>query len=272
MKVSERLAAALSVKAKVVPTGALLMCGSAEPRRHLLGGLLEAGHYGGSSLPGSSLRRVAVGAAAGPVAGATKVYLSAAAVSLVECWLLTWTSTVPAPDAGVVAVMCSPDRSTLNVVAGCEPNTTLIAESRYLPVIVTVLPAGGAARGGRDGGDDRGEFDLCVEQHEAAFGVRRRALGFAFSNDRVPEQDFRARDGGVADSTTCPRSRPIRSPAEIASSVELGSPRMLAAAALVPAPTQRPPDAGSSTRNASGPFCPLTRQLVITPEAGATSG
>src|SRR5205807_7201199 len=84
MKLSETFADALSVNAKVVPTGALLMCGRAEPRRHLLADSLNPLTTGPASAPDPAPPPGGGGPPGGP-AGATNVYLSAATVSLVEC-------------------------------------------------------------------------------------------------------------------------------------------------------------------------------------------
>src|SRR5664280_1987954 len=66
------------------------------------------------------------------------------------------------------------------------------------------------------------------------------------------------------------RSTPIRSPAPIGRFVALGCPLRLVAAALVPLPSQPPSGPPSITRRASAPS-PVTRQLLITPAAGAKS-
>jgi len=66
------------------------------------------------------------------------------------------------------------------------------------------------------------------------------------------------------------RSTPITSPARIGRLAAFASPLTLVAAALVTSPSHWSSGPGRSTRSLSGPS-PATRQLVISPEAGASS-
>ena len=64
---------------------------------------------------------------------------SAALVADVPPVVVTRTSTVPVP-AGAVAVIWVAEL-TVNVVAGVAPKVTAVAPAKFVPVMVTVVPA-----------------------------------------------------------------------------------------------------------------------------------
>ena len=67
-------------------------------------------------------------------------------MALVPPGVVTVTSTVPAVPAGAVAVMLVAVSAV--IVADVVPNLTAVAPVRFVPVIVTLVPAGGGAGGG----------------------------------------------------------------------------------------------------------------------------
>ncbi len=68
-------------------------------------------------------------------------------MALVPPGVVTVTSTVPAVPAGAVAVMLVA-LLTVKLVAAVEPNLTAVAPVKLVPVIVTVVAAGGGRRSG----------------------------------------------------------------------------------------------------------------------------
>jgi hypothetical protein len=72
------------------------------------------------------------------VGAATKVYWSAELVADVPPTVVTVTLTVPAAETGLVTVI-EVDELTMNVVATDEPNETVVAPVKFVPVIVTEL-------------------------------------------------------------------------------------------------------------------------------------
>jgi len=74
-------------------------------------------------------------------------------VALVPPVFVTVTSTVPAVSAGEVAVICV-SVSTVNVVAGDAPKSTLVALVKPVPVMVTDVPP--------ESGPDAGLIDVTV--------------------------------------------------------------------------------------------------------------
>jgi len=78
--------------------------------------------------------------------------LSAAELADVPPGVVTVTSMVPLP-GGAVAVMLVAD-TTVNDEAAVEPNDTLVAPVKFVPVIVTLVPPAV--------GPDVGETDVTV--------------------------------------------------------------------------------------------------------------